>query len=533
MFIGMIYGDQFSLISLFEGRWLEPVGRLLNRAWDQIAEALDLMLQFLERHSSWVLATVSGSIGLSIVAFVMFSGMADDAAATHRDLTAPLFAGSVIDDVPEVTSTQRPRDIVLTSAAFDESQYVHQQPGAEYLVFNRPEFDAPLVMRQRTQRVFDDLPDPNEERFESLERPVLDVSFKRREIRSLHFEDDTSTMSVGRLIDSDSRQLAQVISNALRGLPRDDWRLTYRDSIRPGRFGEDRTNGDRFALPETTIPESTAAELRGLEDRSRVLLIGGDIVSESDLRIEKTVPQESTGQEITIAISVLNVGNNIVSGLLVREFLPRNTRVKAAEPQAAFRDDTITWLLNDLRPFDEQILRFTVLAEPLAAGLTRRTRFESVTEASAVTAVSTRTIARGVERRTQPVPAIVRRPELKMRIEEPLAPVRVGDVIEVNFIVQNVGTAPAEGVGLRVVLDQGLKHHRLTDDPLNREVVNGVRRLEPNETRTIVLRVTATRSGEFVSKAEMVFDGSALTRDIFRLVAQPKDDLLPGGPITR
>ena len=531
MFIGMIYGDQFSTVSLFEGRWLEPIGRLIYSAWDRVAEALDLILAFVERHSAWVLATASGTAGLSIVAFLMFSGMAEDASATHRDLTAPIMAGSVIDNVPEIAVTTSPGAILLASLKVDDSNIVQQRPGAPYLVFNRPEYDAPLVMRSRQRRSQIAFPAPEVEPLQSLDRPAMDITFQRIEVRSQRFEDNTVSSTRGQLIDLDQRMLSRVISDALRGLRRDDWQLTHRDPPRRSGFGDAGLIPDRI----TTLPEATNAELRDLESRANVRIVPGDNVAESDLRIEKTFPLESVGQELTIEINVLNVGNDTVSGLLIREFLPRNTRVKAAEPNAAFRDDTLTWLLDNLRPFEQQILRFTVLPNPsvLQVGNSRRPQFESLTEASAITAVTSRTIARRNETLRRPIPEIVRRPELQMRIEEPLTPVQVCDDIEVVFVVRNVGSAAAEGVGLRVVLDQGLSHHRLEKNSSNREVVNGVKRLEPNEIRRITLRMRAVRTGEFVSQAEMVFEGSPLTRNSFRVVAENTNDPLPADPVIR
>lgn len=543
MFLGMLYGEKLSLLGVLEGRWIEPIPRVLGHLWNQLCQALDLMVVFVADHLAWVVATVSGGIGLFIVAFLMFSGLADDAAATHRDLQLPLLAGSVIDRVPKIVVQEPALPAGTESTDDDESEMVWQQPGGAYVVFNRPELDRPQPTRPRRSDVFDLPTDDLPATVRSLDRPVLGLTFRRGNFRSMQFEDDATSITRGELIVDEA--LPRLIERAVRGLPRDDWRITFSDPV----GGTLRPRSNRWpATPEETLPESSAAAVLALE--SRVRIIPGDSVAANELRIEKSAPAESGGSEVTVEINVLNVGINTVSGLLVREFLPRGTRVRRAEPQAAFRDDTLTWLLEELKPFDEQVLRFTVVAAASPGPASRRSRFESATEVSAAAAVASPTVVRNerplrtpatlptpvspaspvprprLEPRNNsrpaelPLPAVTQRPDVRLRIMEPLTAVPVGQTVEVNFIVENRGTLAAEGVGLRVTLDDGLSHHTLIGTERRREVINGVRRLEPGDTRTIVLRMRPTVAGSLVSTAEMIFEGQQLTYDTFRVVAE-------------
>ncbi len=569
MFLGMIYGEQLSVIRVLEGRWFEPFPRSLGQLWNQLSLAVDLLVRFVMEHLSWVVATVSGTVGLFIVAFLMFSGMADDAAAKWGDLHIPLQAGGVIDSVPEIVA--QPAVIPPESAEVDESEFVWQQPGGGYLVFRRPELDRPLPGPVRKPDL-DLIPDADwalEDR--SLDRPVMELTLIRSESRSMQIEDDAESIVRGKLIEW---PLPQQIDRAVRSMRLDDWRMTVADRDRRDRFGDplDSILRPGSSVSDGLMRESAPEDLLDLE--ARVRIVPGDTIAENQLRVEKTAPSESAGAELTVEISVLNLGDTSVRGLLVREFMPRGTKVRDARPQAVLRDDTLTWLLEDLEPFAEQTLRFTVLAAPLAGTASRRPRFESATEVSAAAAVGSRTLVRNRElpatrpsnpfpeldlltpaerpadlpvRDTVPRPSltpptgerrfvpssVASRPDVRLRIEEPLLPVQVGQTVEVNFVVENRGDAPAEGVGLRVVLDQGLRHHRVAEDEANREVVNQVRRIEPGQTKSVILRMRAVRPGEFLSRAEMIFAGEQLSRDLFRVVAEEKLDADPFGSTIR
>lgn len=534
MFLGMIYGEKNNILGMLEGRFLEPVRRFLSGAWNELCRAFDLSLLFVTEHASWVMATASGGLGLFVISFLLFSGIAEDAAARHRDLATPLNAGSVIDLVPAVDTVRRSSAILRASHAvemtkFDESDFLAQRPGT-YVVFKRPELDRPV--RRRRDAETEVVPwHPDDRIHRPLEeQPALRVSFDRLPQHSGYFDDETQTIAAGRLIEA--MPLRNIITQAISRLQRDDWGMSF---------------GGRAGGPLLTDlqPESTALEVRTAVDGIRV--IPGDAIAEHDLRIEKLFPAESSGSEVTVEISLLNTGEDVVSGLIVREYLQRNTRIRGSVPQALFRDDTLTWIVNELRPFEEQVLRFTAITTQPPARSSGRTTFESATEVSAATAVSNRTVVRDDSLRLQPsesrrpvapLPSIdestvaptseiAGRPDVRLRIDEPLDPVKVGQTIEINFVVRNFGSEPAEGVGLRVTLDQGLKHHKLSDDDPERVVVNSVRRLEPGESRSIPLRIRASRPGQFRSEGEMIFEGKQITSDSFRIVAEPIADPFP------
>ena len=68
-------------------------------------------------------------------------------------------------------------------------------------------------------------------------------------------------------------------------------------------------------------------------------------------------------------------------------------------------------------------------------------------------------------------------------------------------------------------LDEGLDHHTLEDGDVYRRVENGIRRIEPGDSRRIVLRMRATRPGQHFATAEMIFNGAQLSLSTFQIVA--------------
>lgn len=534
MLLGMIYGEKFSLNGLIEGRWLNPLGHTFSRFWSDLCQALDLTLQFVSDHMSWVVATVSGSIGLFIIAFLLFSGVADDAAATNRDLKSLIFAGGVIDQVPEIVTIQTHNSSLQTLVAEEETHLVRQAAG-EYTVFSPPRPNRGYAGRRRRERIPED--DPILEPVPDVDQADLKVRIKRlpRGVRSPDTE--TETWSIGKLYQE--TPLPDLIDDALRRLIPDDWRKSLSSAV-PGSGRNHIPLGDD--LNSDAIPESSSAQVKALE--SQVRIIPGDGIAEHDIRVDKSFPAELSGGELTLEIAITNVGSGPITGLLVREFLPRDTRVRQAMPTPVLHADTLTWLLDELQPFDMQVIRFTVVPTLVSGRSSRRIQFESLTEVSAASAVTSRTLVResvrrdpvSPPRRVNPLPEVperrttpevARRPDLRLRIEEPVRSFAVGEPVEVKFRIRNVGTAPAEGVDLRVTLDRGLTHHTLSDTDQVREVINGVRRLEPGESRDLTLRMRISQPGEHRCTAEMVFAGESLLLERFRVLSEQKADPLP------
>ena len=371
MLLGMLYGERLSMLAVFDGDWLGPISAIFEKLLGGLVQGFDETLEFVLAHLSWVVAAASGTAGLVIIAFLMGGGLASDAAAYHRDTLTPLRSGGVIDKVTAVAARASQAPIILAKEDRDDSQLVSQIRSADYIVFGRPEY-API--RPRPRRPIDG--SINYPPDSITELPILDLTFRRLGSSVIRSEMNPDMVTRGRLVDS--LPDTYFVDRIVRRLRQDNWREAL------------GLPGDDLGVPQENLPESPLADVEDLE--SRVKVTPGAYVSTHDLRVEKSVPEETTSGDITIQVSLSNLGDKTIDGLLVREILPFDTVVRGVSPNAVFRDDTLTWLVDDLRPAEEYVLRFTVVA-PTGFSVSggRRSLFESLTEVSAATAVAART----------------------------------------------------------------------------------------------------------------------------------------------
>lgn len=514
MFLGMLWGDRFSFPNLFTGNWLNPIGALITAVSRVLGEFLELSVQFIVGHLSWVVAAVSGAAGLLLVAFLMGGGLASDAEAYHKDSLARLNAGGVIDKIGVVKPAEPQADItsgiVLAKADIDDSQYVNQAVGGrgEYQVFLRPEMQPRFIQSNRPRRPIDGSIAAAPTSRPLLDRPELEVQFLRLNSETLLPDRMQSVRIDGRRVNDLPNPL--FVDRAVRNLLRDQWHA----GIGPGNDLGGIDDRNKF------MPESPLAEVRDLE--SRIHVTPGVMVSRQDLRIQKTAPESSATGEVTMQVTINNLGRSRIDGLIVREFLPAGTRVRGTVPYCTFRDDTLTWLVNNLEPQQEQVLRFTVMPSDDPIGR-RKTLFESQTEVSALTAVTTRTVVSEdllppvpptTEIRERP-PEIARAPKLRLQIAEPEDDAIIGTWTTVRFRITNIGTASADGVKLRLVLDNLLDHHALEDGDLERNVDAPVARIAPGGHVDFDLVVRPRRAGHIESIAELLFEGEQLKLETF------------------
>lgn len=513
MFLGMLYGDQLSMLGLFDGRVFAPVSGIFGRTWAIFSEAFERGIEFVLTHLSWVIAAVSGTAGLLLIIFLMGGGLTADAAVYHADVMAPLNSGGVIDKMPNVPQSVAQDPIKLAEHVRDDSRLVFQVKTADYVIFGRPEFSRPwrppvtdVAVNDRVNRPITD-------------RAFLDIEFRRLGASVLLQEDIPEAVIRGRL--EDTLPNPAFVRRAVNSLRNDNWNdATLR-----------RDDNNEVGLPQDVVSNATNADVRNFEAlvaEARVRIIPGQMVSSQDLRVEKSAPTETETGEVEIQITVKNLGRETISGLLVREILPLETQVRAAMPNGLLRDDTLTWLIDDLRPGDEELVRLTAIptVEPALAG---RSFFESVTEVSAMAAVTTSTnVARGTP---DPFPSDRRRrtresvgaPDLRMTIVEPQTRGRVGEWSTYYFEVSNRGTAAATDVVVRLILDKSLDQPNLLENPrADHNVFARLARVEPNETRRVRLEVRPRTDGVTSSTAELIYQEERLDSKRFRLTVDPE-----------
>lgn len=486
LFLAMIFGERLSLFGFVDGRWLTAPFDMLGRFWGMVCEATDRLWCFVFDHFWWVTATASGGIGVLLVALIMVSGLTKEAAAVRLEERVIMPVGSVLDHTTVLDSD----NVVLMNAVAsqdDVSQLIYQVPSGIRRSKSFP------VVRERPR--FEYVPPLPREPTYSRSRLTLTMEPLERE--------EGVVEKIGR--PDRSQNFDRLIDRALTNLRNDiPWRISSQnraaqriaDSRRP--MAED----SQFAVGDLT---------------SRVRVVPGDVVSMSNLRVEKYAPSNPGRGDFEIQIRLTNLSRERVNGVVVREMLPVDWIAKNMTPRGVFRDSTATWLVNDLGPLQDQILTLQVQS-------TQNGPFDSLTEVSATAAVTSTT---RVARRTRSLPPVtplprederLPLPRLRLILEDEPEAVDVGQWTTANFRVENIGEVPAVGVSLLVNLPARLDHHALDDNDIKRQVDWKVRRIEPGDFRRMPLVVKPTFRGRHFATAELSLRGQQLTIKPFDIV---------------
>ncbi len=523
VFLVMVYGEKLSLVEFFDGRWLTATSDKLAESWDRLCDGLDAAWCFVTDHCWWVTAAASGTTGVVLIALMMFSGLSEEAQAVRFDDQTLLNAGSVLDYTPIIGAVTR---------GIPESPGVLPEAGVSNLV---EQFRSLNRYRLPEVDLLAEYPERNDLRPEiSLQPdsdfpPLFEFDDLRRNNQRGRFpepvlsrETDRNWLSGPELrlsIDPTGREFA------LRGRPIAAPALTetVQRAITSLRWTRDDWLASAYRLPRRDDTLHLAAPLRedsefAVRDlQARVDVIPGRMVASSDLRVEKVTPEAPADGGFSVQIRVQNTGRGRISGLLLREVLPIGWQPTNMQPAGVYRSGIVTWLIDELDPLAERVYRLDLTSD-------RPGRYESLTEISAVAAVtSPTTVQSGRSTNRSPLPP-VRRPDVRLKLEKPVGIVPVGKVFEVYFNLTNVGTIAAEGVDLRVTLDRGLGHHTLDDAEPVRRIENGIARLAAGDSRRIVLKLRAIRPGLHIATAEMLLQEAQLDLVTFEVDA---DDRAP------
>ncbi|MEZ6126817.1 MAG: hypothetical protein R3C49_27180 [Planctomycetaceae bacterium] len=511
MFLALIFGEQLNLFGIRNVRWATLPFDLLHKAWAMLCEAADRLWCFVFDHFWWVTATASGSVGLILIAVMMVSSLSSEASVVRMDERAIMNAGSVLDTTP-VVDTQTVLIRNLVSSAPNDSHLVYQVPSRnnrflvddyDSVVQDLPDVRAPVALPARNTV------------------PPLDLEpYRRREPDYSRSSLTVSMEPTGTSIEIEGRRTSDMnflVTETLQSLRADDW-LTRSDLQAMERI----RRGSREPLREDS--ELSVQDLAG-----QVRVIPGELVSYHNLEIEKSAPTNPGPGDFEIRVRVTNTGRDRVNGIIIRELLPIAWQAKAMEPQGVYRASVATWLVDNLRPNEDRILTLTVAS-------TESGRFESVTEVSATAAVSTASL---VSRASEPLPPVepnplterpalrsrlpLGAPEVRLNVEDPPKAVAVGEWVTVWLRVENIGTAPASGVTLRVTLPEGLDHHDLSDTQVDRRVDATLARLDAGERRRVALKVRPVVRGGHFTTTELLLKDVQLDLQHFELLAQERD----------
>ncbi|MBS0204333.1 MAG: DUF11 domain-containing protein [Planctomycetes bacterium] len=258
---------------------------------------------------------------------------------------------------------------------------------------------------------------------------------------------------------------------------------------------------ERSSLPDRAFPDGDPIPSRRSEPQPLPNdndLSGNGTVTSTDprgvqqarLTIEKIAPQQATlGEPLVYSVIVKNIGSADARQVVVEDRVPKGTDMVGSNPPGYLIEKKIpdsdqvekklSWPLGTLKPNEQKKISIKVIPRQEGpVGSVARVHF--ATEVAAEIQVAG--------------------PKLSFTAKAP-PQARVGETIEMVFLLKNTGTAPATNVSVRDLVPAGLKHEAATD------IECPIGKLAPNETREIVLAVTAVKPGRATNKAILTGDG--------------------------
>ncbi len=183
-------------------------------------------------------------------------------------------------------------------------------------------------------------------------------------------------------------------------------------------------------------------------------------------------PTVAAGKPFAYEIVARNAGTVAVFNVRVDDEIPAGARFLNADPRPEVHGDRLTWNLGRLDVGAER--RINVTIQPVGEG--------------ELTAGATVTFSASSSLKT-----LIIRPKLALTVTGPEG-MQVGDPVEFQVRVTNVGTGPAMNVVLHDSLPAGLWHnqgHRIDAD---------LGTLAPGETKIVPLQTTAVKAGPQVNE---------------------------------
>ncbi len=223
--------------------------------------------------------------------------------------------------------------------------------------------------------------------------------------------------------------------------------------------------------------------------------------------IHKRAPAEvKVGKPATFVIQVRNVGTAEALGVLVHDRVPAGMQLIDATPAPTMQGDMLVWQLGAMPAGDERSITMQLVPqEEGELGSVARVTFE------AAASVRTRST----------------RPELKITQRAPQK-VLIGQQLEIELEVANVGTGEATNVILQADVPPGLDH------PRGRQLDNAMGSLRPGEVRREVLRMRAVESGVIENVVHLVAeDAEPVSHTVAVEVVSPKIAVTLAGPSRR
>lgn len=243
---------------------------------------------------------------------------------------------------------------------------------------------------------------------------------------------------------------------------------------------------ERQPLPERTTPTRQPADnLPGSLDND--LLGDGTIsstsprgVQQARLTIEKVAPPQATlGEPLVYSVIIKNIGGNDAHQVVVEDRIPKGTELTGTAPRAEMIDKKLIWRIGTLKANEEKKISIRVIPRQEGSiGSVARVNFATEVAAEIMVAA----------------------PQLSFTAKAPRQ-AKTGEVVEMTFLLKNTGSSTANNISVRDIVPPELKHDAASD------IECPIGKLAPNETREIVLTVTAIKPGRATNRAILTGDG--------------------------
>ena len=237
--------------------------------------------------------------------------------------------------------------------------------------------------------------------------------------------------------------------------------------------------------PGRTPPKKPAQDAPKLTDED---LVGDGTINSASPRgvqharvtIEKIAPQQAVlGEPLIYSVIVKNIGSIDAHQVVVEDRIPKGTELTGTAPRAEMVEKKLMWKIGTLKAGEEKKISIRVIPRQEGA-------IGSVARVSFATEVAAE--------------ILIAAPQLAFQVKAPRQ-VRMGETIELTFLLKNTGNAAATNVSVRDLVPSNLMHEAAAD------IECPVGKLGPNETREIALSVTAVKPGKGTNRAILTGDG--------------------------
>ncbi len=236
----------------------------------------------------------------------------------------------------------------------------------------------------------------------------------------------------------------------------------------------------RLELPLGEIPLSASNSNDDLQGDDTISKDAPRGPQRPQLTIEKMAPPTGIlGQPMVYSVIIKNQGTSSAHQVVVEDIIPKGTELVGTIPRAELTGNRLVWRIGTLKPSEDKKISVKII--PTAEG-----QIGSVATVNFVAEVTAETR--------------ITSPNLELELSAPKQ-AELGDPVNFQFMVRNIGTGDATGVVVRDVIPNGLRH------PDGNDLEYDVGTLAVGASRTLTITLTAAQIGQTVNRATVTADG--------------------------